>query len=101
VTFPRSVLYALEHAWQYLRRIRAERPSSPGDRSAALLATLLELLRETSVDEVCAQGVHNVLLRTIDSVARICDAIQRDFFDPALPAAFRKPSVAGARDSAQ
>lgn len=100
LTFPRSVLFCLDRAWHFLRRVRTNRPSTAGDRSAALLATLLESLREESVDEMFAEGVHQVLARTIDAVAGVCDAIRADYFEPALPAAFQGAAGA-ARETAQ
>ncbi len=91
--FPRSVLHALDRAWNFHRRVRApagEEPGAAGEIGAAsggALEALLASLRGRTIDEVLEAGLHEELTRVIDATAAACLAVQADFFDPPVPQA--------------
>lgn len=79
--FPRSVLHNLERARNFLELVRP--PGRADLRSLQLLGSVLEGVRKTTVDEVLANGLHEVLTRIVDATAEIGEAIRLDFFDTA------------------
>jgi uncharacterized alpha-E superfamily protein len=84
--FPRSVLHNLDRARNFLGLVRPPRPTPVGARTHALLTQTLDRLAAMTIDEVLAEGLHDVLTWIVVTTAEICDAVRADFFDPTMPA---------------
>jgi uncharacterized alpha-E superfamily protein len=85
-TFPRSVLHNLDRARNFLGLVRPAPPTRVGERTHARLSETLTLLAGMDVDQVLAEGLHDVLTWIVDTTAEICTAVHQDFFDPTMPA---------------
>jgi uncharacterized alpha-E superfamily protein len=83
--FPRSVVHCLDRCGHFLDRIRPIEAPEIGRRSAALLDTVLTLLRARTLPDIVRGGLGAELLRTLSSTAAIGDSVNEDFFDAALP----------------
>lgn len=101
--FPRAIYYCLHRAFRYLQHLRAaiasgqEKDGAPiGERSVTQLGRLVESLENRSIDDVCANGLHQELTRIIDETASICVNLARDYLDPSfngqLPAQDESPA---------
>ncbi|GAB4559311.1 MAG: alpha-E domain-containing protein [Haliangiales bacterium] len=84
--FPRSVLYCLDQAWHYLRRVGASTGRGGEVKSAPLLADLVASMHTQSRKELLSAGVHHELTRVIDATTAICEAISDDYFNPTFSA---------------
>jgi uncharacterized alpha-E superfamily protein len=81
-SFPRSALHCFERAQLLLRRIEAATGRSAPTASLTALQAMLTHLREAKMTDVLHSGLHQELTRVVDTVALVCDQLQRDFLDP-------------------
>ncbi|GIK53976.1 MAG: alpha-E domain-containing protein [Planctomycetaceae bacterium] len=84
--FPRSVLYCVSRAVNFMNRVRGK-DNPMGERSAATLSALHRELEQATIGKIVAveAGIHKQCTRIVQATADICDAISTDFFDPPLP----------------
>jgi uncharacterized alpha-E superfamily protein len=81
-SFPRSALHCFERAEGLLRRIETATLRSAPTASLLALQAMLKHLREAKMPDVVHSGLHEELTRVVDTVALVCDQLQRDFLDP-------------------
>ncbi|MEO8183104.1 MAG: alpha-E domain-containing protein [Deltaproteobacteria bacterium] len=81
-SFPRSALHCFDRAERLLRRIEAATLRSAPTTSLTALQAILKHLREAKITDVLHSGLHEELTRVVDTVALVCDHLQRDFLDP-------------------
>lgn len=90
--FPRSVLHNLLRARNFLGLVRPGRHATVGATSWRRVGELVDRFQKMEVEDVLAQGLHNVVTWAVGAMAEVCDAIHDDFFDPtpeARPVAMR------------
>lgn len=84
-SFPRSVLHNLDRALNFLNLVRPPGPTPVGERSEALLTAARDRLAAMDVDEVLAEGLHEVATWIVNASGEIGAAIHEEFFDPSVP----------------
>ncbi len=85
--FPRSVLYCISRAVNFMRRVRGSGNGPIGERSDSLLKAFSERLSTLTLQKLTSveAGIHKECTRIVEETAVICDAIRLDFFEPPLP----------------
>lgn len=83
-TFPRSVLHNLDRSRGLLARLLAG--EAPGHRSASweALERLRGSLLQMDIDDVRHLGLHETCTWLVDDLARLCETIHAEFFDPSI-----------------
>lgn len=80
--FPRSALHCLDRARAFLERIQRRIGRARPPAAYELILPLSEGLRERSMDQIFAQGLHHELTRIIDTTAAACELISNEYFYP-------------------
>ncbi|MCA9801452.1 MAG: alpha-E domain-containing protein [Cyanobacteria bacterium HKST-UBA02] len=83
--FPRSVLYCLERADKFMRRIRPHHDPDETFKSRQALNKVIKYINSTSTQETLEKGIHNELTYIVDSMSDVCGIVHSDFFDPEIP----------------
>jgi uncharacterized alpha-E superfamily protein len=83
--FPRSVLHCFERAEALIRRIEAATARSQPTQSLSALEAMVGHLRDAKSANVLQSGLHEELTRVVDTVALVCERLQRDFLNPTEP----------------
>ena len=81
-SFPRSVLHCFERAERRARHIEAVAQRAAPTATLTALQAMLKHLREAKMTDVLHAGLHEELTKVVDTVALVCDQLQRDFLDP-------------------
>jgi uncharacterized alpha-E superfamily protein len=93
-SFPRSVLHCFERAERRARQIEAVAERSAPTASLTALQAMLKHLREAKMTDVLHAGLHEELTRVVDTVALVCNELQRDFLDPTSEPEAAEPEAA-------
>ena len=85
--FPRSVLYCIGRALNFIQRVRGAGTGPIGERSAELIGALHARLVATKIEDIIGakSGIHKECTRIVEETAQICEAMKLEFFDPPLP----------------
>ena len=85
--FPRSVMYCISRAVNFMRRVQGDGASPIGERSAFALNALNDHLAQAAIAKMVGveAGIHKELTHIVEECATICDAIRVDYFDPPIP----------------
>jgi uncharacterized alpha-E superfamily protein len=106
-SFPRSVLHCFERAEHVLGRIEAATGRAEPTATLLALQEISRHVRQTKITSVLHSGLHEELTRVVDTVARVCEQLQRDFLDPTVgpadvgPAEAAEPEGAGGAGPAE
>jgi len=94
-SFPRSVLHNLHRARNFLGLVRPPGGGAVGRRTDLILSESLDHLEAMGMDEVFAEGLHEVLTWIVDTTAEVCDRVREDFFEAGGVAAIQVQHAAG------
>ena len=94
-TFPRSVLHNLRRARNFLGLVRPPGGGPVGRRTEITLSEALDHLEAMGIDEVLAEGLHEVLTWIVNTTAEVCDRVREEFFDPSPEGARAATELSG------
>ncbi len=83
-SFPRSVLHCLTLARDLIARVEHAGERKARTRALATTTELVEHLRSADIVNVIKSGLHEELTRVVETVASVCEQLNREFFDPGL-----------------
>jgi uncharacterized alpha-E superfamily protein len=100
-SFPRSVLHCFERAERRSRHIEAVAGRSAPTATPTALQAMLKHLREAKMTDVLHAGLHEELTKVVDTVALVCNQLQRDFLDPTAEPEAAEPEALPQQSQAQ
>lgn len=82
--FPRSILFCLLKAKQYLTQLNPNENAIIKERSYFLLFQLIKSLKQSNLEEMIESEIHTQLTLVVNTTSDICQSIHDEFFDPEL-----------------
>jgi uncharacterized alpha-E superfamily protein len=101
--FPRSVRYCLSDCRQRVHKVSGRPLAQPGNEAEHMLDALVRWLNLVKIDDFLRAGLHQELVRVINRIDEIGNAIYRTYFDVRveLPRAGAVTSAEAEADRAQ
>ena len=79
-TFPRSVIYSINHLYEYFERLRNERNIAGFNQVDFMIGKLRSEVKFSTTDSIVNEGLHKFLADTKSSLFQIANTLSQNYF---------------------